>query len=587
MKIFIPLFLLLVACNSATEQEITSFPEEIPSTITSGGKIDWQLFDTTAFEQAKREEKLVLLEVGANWCHWCHVMDEKTYSDDEVATYLNEHFILCREDQDSQPDLYASYKQWGWPAIIIFNDSAQTIMKLKGYQEKSKFLGILNDVVEHPTLFAEEEQKSSQITAPNQVLLSNFIQRIDYEKGAYPWNNKYLHLGGTLFGLKNYNKNDSLKNWTDKTVKNSKSLLDPVWGGVYQYSALKSWNNQHYEKLLRNQAECVEAYARYAGVTSKKFTAEWAARIVAYCEKFLGNETPLFYNSQNADVVNGEDSEEYYNLKESDRLKQGIPSVDKRIYLKENAMMAKAIIYLWAATSDEKYFNKSSKMTQYILTHFKSESPLYSREKGSVKIYSLEDNRQLLNALMLMSQVEGNEKYLALSVKLGDAIIENFDSENGLTSSVGDLAIPAPVVGINNLEAVISLNYLGHLSKNKRFNAYAQSLYEKIDKQKLMETVAYLPFIIQAREELAAEPFHAVFITNESDEKKAKDMMKILLSHSNCYIIFERAVIGKFSEEQEMMYGGMETGTLFMCTSSFCSAPINDVLGLQEFLNSQ
>lgn len=128
-RISLGIIFLLCACNFEAEK--------------SEDTLQWQPFDAGVFETAKKTKKLVFLEIGANWCHWCHVMDDSTYSDKKVQAYLNENFILCREDQDERPDLYAAYKKWGWPAIVVFDENAETLLLLKGFQEKSKFLSIL------------------------------------------------------------------------------------------------------------------------------------------------------------------------------------------------------------------------------------------------------------------------------------------------------------------------------------------------------------------------------------------------------------------------------------------------------------
>jgi hypothetical protein len=71
--------------------------------------IDWQPWSDAVFARAKAEKKLVLLDVGAVWCHWCHVMDEITYRDPAVLALLREHYIAVRVDQDARPDISNRY----------------------------------------------------------------------------------------------------------------------------------------------------------------------------------------------------------------------------------------------------------------------------------------------------------------------------------------------------------------------------------------------------------------------------------------------------------------------------------------------
>ncbi|MBD3637788.1 MAG: thioredoxin domain-containing protein [Crocinitomicaceae bacterium] len=575
---YICLLVTILSCESSSNSE-----KETPK-ASDKAEINWKSFDESAFEHAASTDKLVLLEVGANWCHWCHVMDEKTYADTEVQEYLNEHFVLTREDQDSRPDLYSLYRTWGWPAIIVFNSNKEEVLKLKGYQEKTKFLKKLKETVANPEPIKSDRVASSNLNASNQELFTFFLKRIDHEKGGYPWNHKYLHPPGIFHGLAYYNENDSLKKWTDFTIEQSYLLVDPVWSGVYQYSAKKSWKNQHYEKLLRIQANYIQAYAKYGSYTGDQKATQTAIEIYNYCERFLGSDSPLFYNSQNADVIEGQDSEEYYNSTEQERLKQGTPSVDEHCYLKENAMMGKALLYLWAATGDEKYLGKVQAMISHIDENVEQTNGVYWR--GDREILSLEGNRQFLHLLMLWSQLTGSEEYLEMTKALAHNMIRIFDSKQGLLATSSDLPIPAPIVPLDNLNAVLTFNLLGHLSGDDDLINYAQDLYQKIDKKSLAEKVGYLPLLLRAKVELEQEPFHAVYITDGSDEKRAQEFYRTLLNYPNPYIVFERAVIGKFSKEQELLYSGMPSGTLFMCTSSFCSAPMQKVEQLEDFLTS-
>src|SRR5579864_8730425 len=82
-------------------------------------EIAWRPWGTQAFAQAKAAEKPILLSLSAVWCHWCHVMDETSYSDPEVIATLNEGFIPVRVDADQRPDVNARYNAGGWPTTAF------------------------------------------------------------------------------------------------------------------------------------------------------------------------------------------------------------------------------------------------------------------------------------------------------------------------------------------------------------------------------------------------------------------------------------------------------------------------------------
>jgi uncharacterized protein YyaL (SSP411 family) len=575
-------FILTLICYqliSCGESNVSAEPLE---------EIDWQNFNQIAFDRAEETNKLVLLEVGANWCHWCHVMDDSTYSDAAVQSYLDANFILCREDQDARPDLYAAYKPWGWPAIIVMDKNGEELMRLKGFQEKNKFLADLKNIRQNPTPLPDRNTAQTDQLAINEAVLFNqFISNIDLEKGGYNWKTKSLESQGILHGLKFYNSNDTLKNWTDLTVKNSYQLVDPVWGGAYQYSAKKSWNNGHFEKILRVQADYINAYCTYAAKTNTTEPVDKALSILSYCDRFLGNESPLYWNSQNADLISGVHSGEYYNLNEEERLAAGTPSVDQSIYLKENAAMVIALSNLWAVTGNKSHLEKGVTMLNYILENFGTSTGVYTREMGQTNIYAFEDNRKLLDALIRYYQITQKVFYLEKATDLAYQIISQFDSPNGIQSAAGELVIPPTIVPRNNINAVTTFNLLGHITELDTFKTFAQTTYNRLNKKQLARSQTTLPLSFKAGLELKEAPFHAVFISDKKQDKLKTDYLASLLLNPASYFVFEELIIGKMNAEDQDFYGGFDAGTLFMCTASFCSAPIYNKADLDAFLQAQ
>src|SRR5438477_7568855 len=92
-------------------------------------EIEWQPWSDTIFAKARTENRFVLLDLGAVWCHWCHVMDEITYRDPAVIALLRSRYIAVHVDQDARPDLANRYEDYGWPATIVFNTDGSEIVK--------------------------------------------------------------------------------------------------------------------------------------------------------------------------------------------------------------------------------------------------------------------------------------------------------------------------------------------------------------------------------------------------------------------------------------------------------------------------
>ena len=303
--------IILIGCNSETSKNNTP---EIES-------LNWQEFDQDIFTKTTANKKFVLLDIGANWCHWCHVMDDSTFADQNVKNYIGNNFVLAKADQDERPDLYAKYKKWGWPALIVFNEKGEEILKLKGYQEKLKFVKALKSVVANPVVLKNEPAKTNFSDPTVEKLSENFKSNLDYEKGGYNWNHKLLDYDGINYAFAMYHQDSLIKNWLDITIKNSYHLIDQTWSGVYQYSTKNEWTNPHFEKLLRVQAFYIESYTHYYGITGDTSALNAAIRIHAYCNRFLASENALYFNSQNADLNPGEHAADYYQLNETERLR--------------------------------------------------------------------------------------------------------------------------------------------------------------------------------------------------------------------------------------------------------------------------
>src|SRR5262249_33723146 len=138
-----------------------------------------------------------------------------------------------------------------------------------------------------------------------------------------------------------------------QTLTSQLQLLDPVWGGVYQYSTGGVWTNPHFEKIMSMQAENLRIYAQgYAQFHDPQYL-QAAQAIRAYLGTFLTSPDGAFYTSQDADLIAGQHSAEYFSRNDSARRQRGIPRVDKHIYARENGWAIAALASLYGVTGEE------------------------------------------------------------------------------------------------------------------------------------------------------------------------------------------------------------------------------------------
>ena len=587
LKIIFLISGFLVFLNSCSETYSITEEKKIISNL------DWKAFNQELFDIAKQENKLVLLNIGANWCHWCHVMEDSTYANSEVQNFLNEHFILSHEDQDSRADLFSKYRNYGWPATIIFNSNAEELLALKGYQEKSKFISFLEDVIENPIVKSSSEilsniDEDTLNINDDSVLIARFNQLIDHQKGSLNTSKKSLNKATIDMALNLADENDSLDSWLSTSIQNSYHLLDPVWGGIYQYSTNADWNHQHFEKILRVQADYISMYVQYGFQFSDTVAISNAEKIYNYCNLFLSDNAPLFDNSQDADYITGIESSHYYSLTENERLKLGTPTVNHQQFLKENAMMSISLAKLWAATNNINYLLRAEKIIRILNRDFYQSNGLYARGIKDEGIYSLEDNVAMLEALNLAYQISGDKKYILKSEELSFAILENFEAKNGqLYSSCGDIIVEPIILPNSNYSAALAIHQTGNCLNSDTLKNSGKSIAKKIFEATFAQSEYLIPYILKSRKYFEEEPYHAVWLTNKFGNELEYSMLKKVILNLESNFVFDRINLTNMTDEQALLYGSAEANTLFMCTTNFCSSPIKSVEELERFFSNQ
>jgi uncharacterized protein YyaL (SSP411 family) len=217
----------------------------LSSTVFAAEGIPWQSWSEAVFEQARKENRFVLLDLEAVWCHWCHVMDDQTYHDDAVMKLIRDRYIAVRADQDARPDLSRRYEDYGWPATIVFAPDGTEIVKRSGYVPAQRFASMLAAVIKDPTpvKYRDSEppgQFSASPLLPEDVrrtLKKSFADSHDFKLGGLLQQQKFMDRDSVEYALMLAASGDQqARGMATQTLAGSLNLVDPVWGGVYQYS---------------------------------------------------------------------------------------------------------------------------------------------------------------------------------------------------------------------------------------------------------------------------------------------------------------------------------------------------------------
>ena len=476
----------------------------------SGQTIQWQEFNQQAFDLASQQHKPVLLDLGASWCHWCHVMDDSTYENPAVISYLSQNYICIKANQDKRPDLYAKYKDYGWPATIIFHEDGRELLKQAGYFSPAAFLPLLQKTYNGYRYIEPQKKAVTNTVVPGKwsaatatFVKKNFFEYLDMADGGYDMQQHFLEYDGIEYALRHANTDATLKKWLPLTIHGSYRINDPAWGGVYQYSTNGDWEHPHFEKILSIQARYIKIYAQYYAVTKDSSALQHAAKIINYLNTFLHSNEALYYNSQDADLKAGEHAGGFFALSAEERYKQGIPRIDSTCYAKENAQLADALLYMYTATKEKAYLNNAGNILRAIQQKFKQPDGGYVHDRAFTGSIALADQLYICQAFLHYYQLSNDTASLGAATATADYLLAHFTGQNKALYSFSNnnKYLPPDNVLSENIDACRVLQALSQYG-HPAYKTAAENIFSYISSPAVLKTIIAEPGILTAREML-------------------------------------------------------------------------------------
>jgi uncharacterized protein YyaL (SSP411 family) len=376
-------------------------------------------------------------------------MDETTYHDLRVGRLLSDGFVVIRVDIDERPDIADRYGDWGWPATILLSSEAAEIGKYRGYIEADDLVPILTSVLANPKVMGSSADANDNASLPAQVdnlpwIAGHSLVKLDdwYDSAEGSWGtSQKVPIGeNILVELRraSHGHTEALKRAVF-TLEKQSVMIDPVWGGVYQYSTGSTWKSPHYEKLMPLQTANLEAYARAYAQTKRKDFLENAQRITRYLMTLLSSPEGGFYTSQDADVgahdekANFVDGYVYYRLGDAERRKLGLPRIDEHVYAYENGLVIAALCALHEASGDAETLSRAIRAAEFIVKgHIDGNGLPKHDAKNPSTIRHLADSASLGLAMMRLYRATNDETWLQRAERLAKAMDERlFDSVTG------------------------------------------------------------------------------------------------------------------------------------------------------------
>ena len=501
---------------------------------TGPSSIAWQGWSDAVFEQAKREKKLVLLDLGAVWCHWCHVMDRETYGHARVAALVASHYVPVRVDQDARPDLSRRYEDYGWPATVVFDAEGREIVKLRGYVPARRMIAVLEEIIADPSPVvyrdriledadaADPGAASSLSPAVREELQRRYLATHDARLGGLVQPHKYLDWNTVEYGLLRAGQGQiKPRSMARQTLDGALNLIDPVWGGAYQYSTHGDWKHVHFEKIMQVQAESLRLYAlAYLEFGDARYLRA-AEAIHRYVKVFLASPDGVFYASQDADLVKGEHSAAYFALDDAGRRRLGIPAVDTRVYARENGWMITALATLGAATGKPAHVHEARVAAGWIIANraMPGGGFRHDAEETGVGPY-LDDTLAMGRAFLALHAATGERVWLDRAEAAARFIDQHFRNDGdrpGYVSTVRRGVLrPRPNVE-ENIALARFTNLLAHYAGEAQYRAIAEQAmrYLAIDDVALYRNTE--PGILLAEAELRRAPTHLTVVGRKGD----------------------------------------------------------------------
>ena len=308
--------------------------------------IHWHEWGEEVFARAQREDKPILLDIGAVWCHWCHVMDRESYESPEIAAIINEHFIAMKVDRDERPDVDSRYQaavsaisgQGGWPLTAFLTPDGRpffggTYFPPDDRYGRAGFKSVLSGVARAFRERQNEVQESagSIVRAMTQAetfagragtvspqiveqIVDSAVQAFDPAHGGFGSAPKFPHAAAVDLLLDFYARSGDtqLETIISRTLESMAQggVYDHIGGGFHRYSVDEHWGVPHFEKMAYDNSELLKNYVRASQVTRNPAFADVARDIIRWMDAWLSDrEHGGFYASQDADISLDDDGD--------------------------------------------------------------------------------------------------------------------------------------------------------------------------------------------------------------------------------------------------------------------------------------
>jgi len=386
---------------------------------------------------------------------------------------------------------------------------------------------LLKTTVEEPILsyYSGDDQKAIPVINPEissdlkRKLLYKHIQSFDWEHGGLISPIKFLDRDSVEFSLLQAANNDQTESRMARlTLSRSFALLDPVWGGVYQYSTQGNWDHPHYEKTMAAQTGYLRIYAMAYSLWHEQRFLLAANSIFEYIKRFLTSPSGAFYSAQ-TDKIDGYDASAYFALSNHQRMSVGIPEVCKQIYSRENGWAIEALATLYEYTGDKSALQRAVRAARWIIGHRSLFEGGFRHDEFDEAGPFLSDSLAMGRAMLHLYRITGEQKWLLYTCNVTDFINIHFRRRgSGFNRAIdrGEVSRPAPQID-ENISLTRFANLLFHYTGQIRFKEISKHGLRFLSIPQIATARQEEAGILLVNAELNKAPIHIVIIGDKND----------------------------------------------------------------------
>ncbi|MCI0823707.1 MAG: thioredoxin domain-containing protein [Chloroflexi bacterium] len=585
--------------------------------------IHWMEWGDGAFRRAQSEDKPVLLALTATWCHWCHVMDQTSYSDPQVISLIDSRFIAVRVDVDQRPDISHRYNQGGFPSVAVLDDRGELITG-RVYAPAEELVRFLEQassqypgkgpVVQQPVdptltlptdLSSAGEPDSPEPGSEVISVLRRLTELYDADFGGFGFEPKQppWEAVGLLLARYGHTRDRSLLRMATKTLDGIRAgLYDQKDEGFFRYSVSRDWKTPHYEKMLCTNAGLASTYVEAYQLTGRRAYRQAGLGALRYMLDALFDQSRgLFYASQDA-------GESYYALPWGQREQAEKPRIDRTFYTGWNALAASSLLKGFGAVGDESYLRVARGVLDRLwregwsqesgLCHTLEAPGKSATEAPGPQTRYLSDQVHVFGAFLDLHQATGDPQALQTAIQIAECTQKLFGVSDGGYHDVCDpspdpdpMLRPVKPLLENSLmaEALIRLSYLTGQEDWERQARETLSLFRDVApgssylgppslrRMEEDEERLYLPAAAawgRAWDMLVQGPVHMVLVgalSNRRTRLLLKSALRVYAPHRIVQVLDTQD-----DEDRISSLGFPVDGppALYACMSGMCLAPI-------------